>query len=140
VYSTLSLRSGDINTTKAPRFIWNIIVGRLPASDQRSPCCGKKPRAVTKETPALLSQCTLGMYLPGVVAVNIYVGSLIVKAGIRLTKQLFEERQRLFTLLLFVEGMWKNSSFFKLGTKLERFALIDNFHSSGNINDSRIFQ
>jgi hypothetical protein len=76
---------------------------KLPASDQRIPCCGKKPTAVTKETPALLSQCTLGIYLPGVVAVNIYVGSLIVKAGVILTKQLFQDGRRLFTLLLSVK-------------------------------------
>jgi hypothetical protein len=84
----------------------------MPESDQRSPCCDKRPRAVTKETPALLSQRTLGIYLPGVVAINIYVGLLIVKADIRLRQQLFEEIRRLFKKLVSVEGMWKDYSFF----------------------------
>jgi hypothetical protein len=39
------------------------------------------PIAVTKETPASLPHGTLGIYLPGVVAVVIYVGWLIVKKG-----------------------------------------------------------
>jgi len=59
----------------------------------------------------LLSQRTLGIYLPGVVAINIYVGLLIVKADIRLRQQLFEEIRRLFTKLVSVEGMWKIYSF-----------------------------
>jgi len=102
-----------MNTTKAPCLICYNITRRLPSSDdQRSPCCDKKPRAVTKETPALLSQRTLGIYLPGVVAINIYVGLLIVKADIRLREQLFEEIRLLFTKLASVEGMWKNYSFF----------------------------
>jgi len=108
VYRALSLRSSNMNTTKARCLICYNIMRRLPASDQRSPCCDKRPRAVTKETPALLSLRTLGIYLPGVVAINIYVGLLIVKADIGLRKQLFEEIRRLFTKLVSVEGMWKN--------------------------------
>ena len=96
-----------MDTTETLCLICYNIMRRLPASDQRSPCCDKRPRAVTKETLALLSQRTLGIYLPGVVAINIYVGLLIVKADIRLRKQLFEEIRRFFTKLVSVEVIWK---------------------------------